>query len=133
MKVDKKKIKSDLVYPELSYKIIGIMFEIYNELGPGYQEKHYQRAISEAFKKHNIFFQEQALIPLKFQDHKIGNYFLDFIVDNKIILEIKRGERFINTNIKQLNSYLKTTNLNLGILVNFTNNGLKFKRIVNIN
>lgn len=129
---NKKIIRSDLIYPELSYKIIGIMFEVYNELGPGYQEKHYQKAIAEAFKKHNLSFKEQVFIPLKFQDSEIGKYFLDFIVEDKIILEIKKGERFIKTNIMQLNSYLKTTNLNLGILINFTNNGLKFKRIVNL-
>lgn len=122
----------DLIYPELSYKIIGIMFEVYNELGPGYQEKHYQKAIAGAFGKHKIFFKEQVLVQLKFQDVKIGNYFLDFVVEDKIVLEIKQGERFLKTNISQLNSYLKTTNLNLGILVNFANHGLQYKRIVNL-
>ena len=121
------------MYPDLSYQIIGIMFEVYNELGSGYQEKHYQKAIAEAFKKHSVSFKEQVFIPLKFQNNKIGSYFLDFVVDNKVVLEIKKGESFLKTNITQLYSYLKTTNLRLGILVNFTNNSVKFKRIVNIN
>ncbi len=59
-------------------------------------------------------------------------YFADFIVAEKIIIEIKKGERFLKNNIDQLYSYLKATNLKLGILANFTRNGVQFKRIVNI-
>jgi GxxExxY protein len=125
--------RNDLIYPELSYQIVGILFEVYNEIGIGYQEKYYQRAIAECLKKHNLSFREQVLTPLKFQENKIGNYFLDFLIENKIVLEIKRGEGFAKTNIQQVSSYLKAANLKLGILANFTSKGLKSKRILNIN
>ncbi|NCO23360.1 GxxExxY protein [bacterium (Candidatus Moisslbacteria) CG12_big_fil_rev_8_21_14_0_65_36_11] len=121
-----------LIYPELSYKIVGILFDVYNELGGGYQEKYYQRAIAKRFKKVNIQFQEQINVPLKFDNEKIGQYFLDFLVDNKIILEIKVAPRFYIRDVRQILAYLKATNLQLGILASFTRNGLIFKRIINI-
>lgn len=126
-------IRTDLIYPELSYKIIGILFEVYNNLGPGYQEKYYQKAISVAFREQKVNFKEQFLTPIKFKNNKIGKYFLDFLVDGKIILEIKKGDRFSRRDIEQVYAYLKANNLKLGIITNFTNSGLKFKRIVNLN
>ncbi len=127
-----KIIRADLIYPELSYKIIGILFEIYNKLGPGYQEKYYQRAISSVFKRQEINFKEQVLIPLYYSGEKIGKYFLDFLIKEKIVLEIKRGDRFSRNDIEQIYGYLKAKNLKLGLLVNFTNHGIKFKRILNL-
>ncbi|PIR73082.1 MAG: GxxExxY protein [Candidatus Nealsonbacteria bacterium CG10_big_fil_rev_8_21_14_0_10_36_23] len=128
-----KVIKTDLVYPELSYKIIGILFEVYNTLGHGYQEIYYQRAVSSALKKEKFNFKEQVSIPLKYLDKRIGNYFLDFLIEDKIVLEIKRGDRFSRKDIEQIYGYLRAKKLQLGLLVNFTNHGVKFKRILNIN
>ena len=122
----------ELVYPELSYKIIGILFNVFNELGYGYQEKYYQRATAQALKENGIKFEEQDSAPLEFRSKIIGRYFVDLLIDDKVVLEIKRGDRFLKTNINQVYAYLKRFNLKLGILVNFTNSGLKFKRIVNI-
>jgi GxxExxY protein len=132
MKNRGKIIKTDLIYPELSYKIIGIMFEVYNNLGPGHKEIYYQKAIAVAFRKNKIKFEEQVLVPLKYLNEKIGRYFLDFLVENKIVLEIKRGDRFSRRDIEQLYSYLKAKNLKLGLLINFTNGGVKFRRILNL-
>lgn len=63
---------------------------------------------------------------------KLGKYFIDFLVENKIVLEIKKGNRFSRRDIEQVYAYLKLTNLKLGIIANFTNNGIKFKRIINL-
>ncbi len=123
----------NLVYPELSYKVIGILFNVFNELGYGYQEKYYQKAIAIAFKDTGVIFKEQVSAPLEFRGRAIGRYYLDFLIEEKIILEIKRGDRFLRKNIEQVYGYLKKFNLKLGLLVNFTSNGLKFKRIVNLN
>ena len=124
--------RGDLLYPELSYQIIGVLFEVYNELGYGYQEKYYQKAVSNRFKEINIPFKEQVPIRITFQENKIGTYFLDFTVEGKIVLEIKKEDTFLKTNIEQLCAYLKTTGLKLGILANFTKKGLRFKRIINL-
>lgn len=129
----KKPIKRDLVYPELSYQIVGILFEIFNKMGYGYQEKYYQKAISEKLREAGLPFREQVFIEIKLGDSKIGRYFLDFLIDDKVVLEIKKLDKFLKTNIDQTYAYLKSTNLKLGILANFTKNGIQFKRIVNIN
>lgn len=71
-------IRTDLVYPELSYKIVGILFEVYNNLGPGYQEKYYQKAISAAFLQQGINFKGQLSAPIKFKDSEIGEIFHRF-------------------------------------------------------
>ncbi len=125
--------RKDLIYPKLSYKIIGIVFDVYNELGPGHKEKYYQQAINIAFRNNNLKCKKEIYIPVEYKNLKVGKYFLDFLVEDKIILELKRGDYFPSGNIKQINSYLKATGLKLGILINFTNRGIKFKRIVNIN
>lgn len=124
--------RKDIVYPELSYKLIGILFEIWNELGYGYQEKYYQKAIANTFKNLGIRFKEQVPTKIQYKGQKIGIFFLDFLVGDKIILEIKRGEYFSKQNINQVYSYLKASNLKLAIIANFTQKGLRFRRIVNL-
>jgi GxxExxY protein len=128
--ITKKKI--ELVYPELSYQIVGVLFDVFNELGYGYQEKTYQRAIAGAFRERGIGFREQLSMPLEFSGGNIGRFYLDFLVENKVVLELKRGNHFLKTNILQVYGYLKKFDMKLGIIANYTNTGLKFKRIVNI-
>ena len=116
--------RSDLVYPELSYRIIGILFEVYNELGPGLQEKYYQRAVASRLRKIKVKFSEQQKVNLTFKGQHIGHYFLDFLIDSKVVLELKRGNRFLKQNIEQIYAYLKVAKLRLGIIANFTSSGV---------
>lgn len=131
MKSDNKRI-IQLVYPELSYKVVGILFSAFNELGYGYQEKYYQKAVAKILRENRIEFKEQVYAPLEFKGERIGGYYLDFLIYNKLILEIKKSDRFAKSNIEQVYAYLKRFNLKLGIIANFTKSGLKFKRIINI-
>lgn len=124
--------REDLIYPDLSYRIIGILFEVWNDLGPGYKEKHYQRAIAQSFLEANIEFKREAPVKIKYKNQKIGTYFLDFLIEEKIVLEIKRRKYFSKNNIKQVHNYLKATDLKLGIIANFASKELKFKRVLNI-
>ena len=123
----------ELIHKELTYKIIGVLYEVFNELGYGYQEKYYQKATALALKKHGLKFKEQVYTPVKFQKNKIGKYFLDFVIENKVVLEIKKNDKFFKSDITQLFAYLKATNLKLGLIANFTKNGVKIKRIANLN
>jgi len=123
--------RKDLIYPELSYQIIGILFEVYNQLGSGYHEKYYQRAIATALRECRIPFREQVYVSLIFKGEKIGSYYLDFLIADKMILEIKKGEGFSKRNIDQILTYLKAKKLKLGIIVNFGRRELKFRRIIN--
>jgi len=124
--------RSDIIYPELSYKIIGVLFDVFNQLGYRYQEKYYQKAISNALAELKIPFKEQVQAPIEFKGQIIGRYFYDFLIDGKIILEIKRGDNFSVSDIKQIVAYLERSKLHLGILARFSSRGLKYKRIVNI-
>ena len=129
---NKKNLVDDLIYPELSYKIVGILFSVFNDLGSGYKEKYYEKAIAQYLKNRNIDSVCQAPYQIREKDEIIGRQYLDFLIENKIILEIKRGNYFSIKNIQQVNIYLKVTNLRLAILANFTPHGIKFKRLVNI-
>ena len=125
--------RNDLVYPELSYEIIGCAYEVFDALGTGHSEKTYQKAFAIALKKKGIKYLEQVYYSLKFKDEIVGKGFLDFLVDAKIIVELKKDGKFSKTHLEQVLNYLKMSDLKLGILINFTMEGVKFKRIVNIN
>ena len=124
--------RNDLIYPDLCYQIVGIIFEIYKQLGGGYQKKYYQKIVAAELRNCELVYKEQVLVPLIYKGNRIGNYFLDFIIDNKIVLELKKGEKFSQKNIEQVYAYLKAADLKLGIIANFTKKGVIFKRIVNL-
>ena len=125
--------RRDILYPELSYEIVGCAFDVFNELGPGFHEKYYQRALAEVLKNKKLRFSEQTGQPLKYKGAVIGRQYLDFLVEDKIIVEIKKSNNFSRRNIEQVLGYLKTNNLRLAILINFTNTNVVSKRIININ
>jgi len=122
-----------VIYKELSYKIVGILYGVYNELGYGYQEKIYEKAIAECFMEYGIIFRRQAPYLIIFRGNIIGRNYIDFKVDNKIILEIKRGDYFSRKNIEQIKKYLAVTGMKLAILAHFTSNGVKIFRAFNPN
>ncbi len=101
-------------------------------MGGGYREKYYQKAIALELRNSKLNYREQVYFPIKFKDNLIGKDYLDFLIENKVVLEIKCGDKFRKINIAQIFEYLKSANLKLGILAVFTKTGLRFKRIVNI-
>jgi len=123
--------KEDLIYPELSFKLVGYAFTVFNELGAGHAEKYYQRAYAAVLEKEKIKFKEQAYAPLIFQEKVIGRSYFDFLIEDKIIVEIKKSNFFSKANIDQLFQYLKTSHLKLGLLINFGNERVYSRRIVN--
>lgn len=124
--------KIEVAYPELSYKLVGILFDVYNSLGSGHKERYYCNAISTALLNSGINFKKELYVPLFYKEKRVGYYFIDFLIEDKIVLETKAGDRFNKRNIDQILGYLKSSNLKLGILANFTSDGIKFKRILNL-
>ncbi len=124
--------REDLIYPELSYQIIGVAFDVYNKLGYGHKESVYQKALAISFKNSNLPFKEQVYSPVVFGEVNVGKNYLDFLIDNKVVLEIKRGNYFHKSHIDQLYNYLIVNKLKLGILAYFAPENVHFKRIVNI-
>jgi GxxExxY protein len=123
--------KEKLVYPELSYLLMGILFEVHNKLGTKYQEKHYQRAIEIKLKELKIPYQREVKTIVEFGKESLGDFFVDFIIDNKIILEVKKIWKISDDDIKQVLRYLEGTGLKLGIIANFRHKRLEFSRILN--
>lgn len=127
----KKLIRGDVIYAEESYKIVGALFDVYNELGSGHHEKYYQRAIAKEFSIRHIPFQEQVYTPLRYKNELIGRQYFDFLIEKKIVLEIKKGDRFSKKHIDQVMEYLKSSDLQLAILANFGKEGVTFRRLIN--
>lgn len=124
--------RTDIIHPELSYQLVGVLFNVHKEMGHGFLERYYQKAVAAELKKNKIDYREQVKLDLIIGGEIITSGISDFIIEDKIILEIKQGDSFLKTNIDQLNSYLKMSKLQLGILANFTSRGLIYKRILNI-
>ena len=126
-----EKENPDLIYPELSYQIIGISFKIFNKLGYGFQEKYYQRVFSKEFDIIGLKYEKEKVIDIKYDNKFLGRYLLDFVVDNKIVVELKVRPRLGYVDIKQTLNYLKTGQYKLALIIYFTKEGIKYRRIVN--
>ena len=122
---------NNLIYPELSYIIMNILFKVHNKLGGQYQEKYYQRAVEIELTKQGILFDREKMVKLYYDNQNIGRYFIDFVIDNKVVLELKTAEFFKRNYIHQVLAYLNVVNLKLALLVNFHRDKLYCKRIVN--
>ena len=117
---------------EISYKVRGVIFEIYNQLGPGLYESVYEEILDYELTKMNLGFSRQKSLPVIWESLKMDKGFrADIIVENKVIIEIKSIELIANVHYKQLLTYLKVSNLRLGLLVNFHSDPLFIKRVVN--
>jgi len=119
-----------LLYPDLSYRIVGMLFKVFKSLGSGLQERYYQKAIKLNLQKEKIPFLEQVRTEIELYGNTIGRYYLDFIIDSKIVLEIKSRSHFYRSDIQQVLAYLKKSGLELGLLARFGKDGVKVKRIL---
>lgn len=124
-----------IFYKELSYKVQGVIFEVRKMYGPGHKEKVYCNAIEELLQRDKINYLREKSINIysPISGKKIGSYRPDFIINNKILLEIKAVEIVPKNFIDQIYSYLRTSNYELGIFVNFRSQNLYIKRIIYTN
>ena len=122
-----------IIFKEESYKIIGICMNIHSTLGNGFLEAVYCEVLEKEFVKNNIPYQREVKLDLFFNGEKLDKkYKADFICFDNIILEIK-AVSFIHENFtKQTLNYLKATDKKLGLLINFVEKSLKYKRIINL-
>ena len=109
----------DFKHKELTEKIIRIFYRVYNTLGYGFLEKVYENAMMMRFRKDGIPAVAQSPIRVMYEEECIGEYYADILVDNKVIVEIKAIKRFAKENEAQLLNYLKATDVEVGLLLNF--------------
>jgi len=120
-----------IIYPELSYKIVGAAFNIFNELGYGLSEKLYQIAMGKELHDLGLNFRREVYAPLNYKGEKLVKGYADFVVEDKILLELKVVSKLGYVHSKQVLNYLKTTGTKLGILLYFTKDGVKYRRVIN--
>jgi len=123
--------KNHIVYKSLSYKICGILLKVHKELGPYCSEKQCGDRIEYYLKLENIPYAREVIIPVSFEGEHPGRNKADFIIADKIILEIKTVRVLTPEYYYQIQRYLKAMNKKLGLLVNFRDRYLKPKRILN--
>lgn len=116
---------SKVVYPELSFKITGLCFRVHTELGRFAREKQYCDLLQDLLEKESVSFQRELSIGSS------GNI-LDFLIDNKIILEAKAKRVLLSEDYRQIQNYLQITGPKLGLLINFRNEHIFPKRILKI-
>ncbi len=119
--------KNKILEKDLSYKINGILFKIHDEIGRFCRERQYGDLLAKKLKENNINFQREVPIEIA----NIKSNFADFIIENKIIVELKTKPYIEKNDYSQILRYLKVKNIELGLLVNFTQKYLKPKRILN--
>lgn len=119
-----------VIYPELSYKINGVLYEVRQELGPYCNEKQYCDLIECKLKKHNLGYEREKILPPSFDEEAKRNK-IDFLVEDKIILEIKTKRFSAREDYYQIRRYLKALDKKLGIIVNFRQKYIQPKRILN--
>jgi GxxExxY protein len=122
---------TEIIYKEESFRIIGLCMEVHNNLGKGFLEIVYKDALEYEFRKNNIPFEREKEYDVNYKNiilpHK---FYADFVVFDKIILEVKGMAGIAEEHIAQTLNYLKVSGLKLGLIVNFGELSLQYKRVV---
>ncbi len=118
-----------LKHHELTEKIIGVFYDVYNELGHGFLESVYEQALAIGLNQVGIGVERQVPVSVRFRGHQIGDFRADLLADAKVLLELKAARTIDEAHEKQLLNYLRATNIEVGLLLNF---GVKpqFRRLV---
>ncbi len=120
---------SEGIHSELTRQIIGAAMEVHRTLGPGLDEKIYENALCIEFSLLGLDFLQQTRHSVFYKGRPVGNAVTDLIIENKVVLETKVVDTFHETHAAQLLSYLRLTGLQVGLLLNFKNYSLQFKRL----
>jgi GxxExxY protein len=124
-------MKQEIVYKDLSYDITKLLFEVHNELGRYCNEKQYGDLLEGKLKENNIKYEREKNIPPSFENEKFGRNRIDFIIEDKIILEFKCKRIIDRNDYYQVLRYLKAFTKKLGMIINFREKFLQPKRVLN--
>ena len=117
-------------YKELTYAIIGAAMEVHTQLGPGFPEEAYQKSLEIELRERGFSVSPQHRIVVEFKGQQVAEYFLDILVEGKVVAELKAVERLAPVHHAQVVSYLRASGLEVGLLLNFGEVSLRHKRIV---
>jgi GxxExxY protein len=120
-------------YQELTHNIIGCAMKVHSELGNGFQEVIYQRALAIEMRNQNISFKREMSMEIFYSGLKVGTRRVDFFVEDNIMVEIKAVIELKDVHLAQAMNYCQAYNLPVGLLINFGSKSLQFKRVYNVN
>ena len=120
-------------HQELTYKIIGCAMEVHKQLGNGFQEVIYQRALAIEMQMQNIEFSREHVMGISYKGNDIGTRRVDFFVENTIMVEIKALVNLEDVHLAQAMNYVEAYSLEIGLLINFGAKSLQHKRVHNNN
>ena len=118
-------------FEELSNTIIGAAIAVHKELGPGFLENIYEKALLIQLDEDGIRIESQKEVKISFHGMEVGLHRLDLVIEDQIIVELKTVKEILDIHKAQLRSYLKATGLKTGLLINFSKPKIEVKRIVN--
>ena len=121
---------TEVLFKRLSYRVVGAAMEVHRLLGSGFLEAVYQTALAHELKLSEIPFEPQKRLTVKYKDIIVGNYIADFVIDGKIIIEIKAVSNLTSSHQAQALNYLAATGYKLAILLNFGATSLQQRRVV---
>jgi len=122
---------SNLIHKDEAYFVIGLCMEVHNTLGKGFSEAVYAEALEIELTSNGVPYMKEVKYDINYKGKILDKkYFADFVIDNKIILELKAVESIHSRHIKQTLNYLAASNLKLGLIVNFGEDSLSYKRVV---
>ena len=124
-------INEQYKHSELTSKIIGCAIEVHKRLGNGFQEVIYQRALEIEMRRVNLSFSREHDMPIFYRDEQIGTRRVDFLVEGVISVELKAITKLEDAHLAQAINYLEVYNLEIGLLINFGETSLNFKRLTN--
>ncbi|SHL42222.1 MULTISPECIES: GxxExxY protein [Flavobacterium] len=110
---------TEILHKELSESILKVFYEVYNELGYGFLEKVYQNAMYLELKSQGFKVEPQKQIKVYYKNELVGDFFADLLINGVIILELKACESLVKAHYVQTLNYLKATNIEIGLLLNF--------------
>lgn len=114
---------------ELTYSIIGCAMKVHNTLGNGFQEVIYQRCLALELEKKHIKFARELEMPIYYEDTEVGTRRADFVIQEKVLVEIKAVIKLEDVHLAQVLNYLQAYRIDIGLLINFGSNSLEYKRL----
>jgi len=120
-----------LMHEELTSRVIGACFDVINELGAGFVESVYEKALIIALRQKAIGAEAQVPLKVMFRGEIVGEFLADILVEGKLILELKAAKSLLPEHQAQLINYLNATGIEIGLLVNFGNPKLEYRRLQN--
>lgn len=123
---------TEIIFKDLSYKLTGIAYKIDNQIGFGHNEKIYSDAFEKILCDEKLSYKKEVYSPIKVDGHLIAKRYLDYLVEDLVVVEIKTGLYRYSDVFNQVFEYLKINNLKLGLVIRFGKTGVQVKRVINI-